>query len=447
MGRASLRAFGKTTRKMGVKMKKYLYGTTSLVGVGLLAGAIPVQAESDRIHLELGGFFHQWQGLVNTDQCQNGGRKSDCLDADIVQVGEIFFNLVGTLDNGIEISGLVELETQQDTDVIDAARVNVSGSFGTFQLGQEDSGRHNWAFDTAAPNEGILINSGWETSFAATSQNTFGLLRPSHSTALDFSDKAPKVTYFTPRTGGFQFAISWTPDTQTKLGGATVVGGDGGSGPGSLQFGTANEALTYTNAIDFGVHYSGEFDGVSVTAQAGFGTVETPDGIAMDQDDSNPNIFQAGLALSKDGFTVAGGWARQSHGLLLGAMTQGAHRHANQAEVDADDDLNAVGELIEGDMSDGRQRTDGHAWTVGAGYATGPWAFSAGYFHGEEEGSIVNEGNDENDFFQVSTSYALSPGLGVNLQYLHIDREADGGPAGGMDSKTDAVMLGVKVGF
>ena len=403
-------------------MKKYLYGTTSLVGVGLLAGASPVQAEPQPIHLELGGFFHQWQGIVNTDHCQKSGRNSDCNDADIIQVGEVYFKIRGELDNGLEIGGRIELETQQDSDVIDAARVDIAGPFGLVQLGQEDSARHNWAFDTAAPNEGILINSGWETSFAATSQNTFGLLRPSHSTALDFSDKAPKVTYFTPRLNGFQFAASWTPDTQTALGSNPVSAGfDSGGGPGSLQFGTANEEETYTNAIDIGAHYSGEFEGVGITAQAGWGTVDTPDQLSnryLGEDDSDPDIYQAGLAVSFEGVTVAGGWARTSQGLLL--------------------DNNGV-----------VQRTDGFAWTIGAGYATGPWAFSAGYLHGEEEGSILNDGDDENDFFQASASYALSPGLGVNLQYLHIEREADdkNGPDGGLDSDTDAVMLGVKVGF
>ena len=129
----------------GAKMKKYLYGTTSLVGVGLLAGASPAQAESQPIHLELGGFFHQWQGIVDTDHCQKGGRKSDCNDADILQVGEIFFKIRGELDNGLEVGGRIELETQQDSDVIDAARVDISGAFGHVQLGQEDSARHNWA--------------------------------------------------------------------------------------------------------------------------------------------------------------------------------------------------------------------------------------------------------------------------------------------------------------
>ena len=408
------------------EMRKYLYETTSLVGVGLLAGAGAAQAEPQPIHLELGGFFHQWQGIVDTDHCQEGGRKSDCLDADIVQVGEVYFKIRGELENGIKVGGRIELETQQDTDVIDAARVDISGPFGHFQLGQEDSARHNWAFDTAAPNEGILINSGWETAFAATSQNSGGLLRPTHSTALDFSDKAPKVTYFTPRVGGFQFAISWTPDTQTDLETSPVGNGSGGS-QGSLRFGTANEEETYTNAVDLGIHYSGEFEGVGITAQAGWGTVDTPDN--LDDADSggstsDPGIYQAGLAVSLSGFTLAGGWARMDHGLVLGGST-------------TDDGLT------------GEQRTDGHAWTIGAGYATGPWAFSAGYLHGEEEGATEVSGNDENDFYQISASYALSPGLGVNLQYLHVDREADQENCGGCgaDSDTDAIMLGVKVGF
>lgn len=432
-------------------MKKYLYGTTSLVGVGLLAGASPVQAESDPIHLELGGFFHQWQGFVDTDVCQDGS--NNCNDFDIVQVGEIFFNIVGKLDNGIEVSGLIELETQQDTDVIDAARANISGAFGTFQLGQEDSARHNWGFDTMAPNEGILINSGWETAFAATSQNTFGLLRPTHSTAVDFSDKAPKVSYFTPRFNGFQFAISWTPDTQTDFG-TNPVGVGGTSGPGSLQFGTANEDLTYTNAIDLGVHYTGEFDGVGITAQAGWGTVSAPDGtdemrmatrdflvgegytlaeaVAIAEDDvDDPDIYQAGLAISFEGFTVAGSWTKVDEGMYL-------------AGTDDEGDFTA-------DSISEVQSTEGSSWTIGAGYTTGPWAFAASYFHGEEEGLLAQEGDDENDFFQISASYALSPGLSVNLQYLHIDREADGDPDdpgnSGTDSETDAVMLGVKVGF
>ena len=415
MGRASLRAFGEITRKMGVKMKKYLYGTTSLVGVGLLAGAIPVQAESDRIHLELGGFFHQWQGIADADVCQGGS--TDCNDFEIVQVGEIFFNMVGKLENGIEISGRVELETQQDTDVIDAARVNISGSFGAFQLGQEDSARHNWAFDTAAPNEGILINSGWETAFAATSQTTFGLLRPSHSTALDFSDKAPKVTYFTPRMGGLQFAISWTPDTQTDVG-TNPIGAGGGGSTGGVRFGTADKNTTYTNAIDLGIHYSGEFHGVGVTAQAGLGTVDTPDGLEGTAYDNDPEIYQAGVAISFENFTVAAGWAEVNDGMQLSAPS-------------------------------GLQSTEGESWTVGAGYSTGPWAVSAGYFHGEEEGSILNSGDDENDFFQVSTSYALSPGLGSQPSVsAHRPRgRRHGTGSGGRDSETDAVMLGVKVGF
>ena len=125
------------------QMKKYLYGTTSLVGVGLLAGTSPVQAEPQPIHLELGGFFHQWQGFVDTDFCFGGGSESDCIDGDIVQVGEVYFKIRGELDNGLEIGGRLELETQQDTDVIDAARVDIAGPFGHFQLGQEDSARHN----------------------------------------------------------------------------------------------------------------------------------------------------------------------------------------------------------------------------------------------------------------------------------------------------------------
>ena len=395
-------------------MRKQLYGTTSLTGAALLASAGMAQAE---MSMGVGGFFHMWTGVVDADVCESGNR-SGCNDAHVLQVGEVHFNMSGTLDNGIEVGGVVELETQGDADYVDAARIDIAGPFGTFQLGQEDSARHNWAFDTAAPNEGVLINSGWETAFAASTQTSAGLLRPNHSTALDFSDKAPKVTYFTPRFNGFQLAATWTPNTQTVAGrpddDGDYVGGYGGDG---AVFGPADERDTYTNALDFGAHFSGEMGGVGVTVQGGYGTVEAPDIAPGD----NPEIYQAGISLSFENFTVAGAWAEVDGGMRFG-----------------------------GEMQDGRlvggASTEGRAYTFGAGYSMGPWAFAAGYLRGEEEGMPGN-GDDTNDIYQISASYALSDGLGVNVQYLRVEREADHADSGGQDNDADAFLLGVKAGF
>ncbi len=282
---------------------------------------------------------------------------------------------------------------------------------------------------------------------------------------MDFSDKAPKLTYFTPRFNGFQFAASWTPDTQANLGSSPF----GASDSGSLRFGTANEENTYTNAIDIAAHYSGEIEGFGITAQAGFGTVDAPDnlkkfkGLAKDEGlreafeahglnvgdlNDDPKIIQTGLAVSWQGLTIAGGWAKVEDGQYL----QGG---------DGDGNI-TIASLVDNDKETGLQtlqNTEGHSWTIGAGYTTGPWAFSAGYLHGREKGNIWTGGSDKNDFFQVSTSYALSPGLSVNLQYARIERETDTKckeisidgygkhDICGKDSDTDAVMLGVKVGF
>jgi predicted porin len=404
------------------EMNKYLYGTTSLVGLGMLAGAGSVQA-ADPVSLSLGGFFHQWQGIVDSEFCfgQPTGTSNDCNSGEIVQVGEIFFNVSGEMDNGITVGGRMELELQQDNDVIDGAWIELGGDFGLFALGQMDSARHNLAFGTAANNEGILINSGWETAFAGTSQSAFGLLRPSHSTALDFSDKAPKLAYFTPRFNGLQFNATWTPNTQHSDNSAAGQPGGSprfGGGAGSLQFGQSDKNSTYTNALDFGVDYSGEMNGVGVYLQAGYGTVDTPDLLdsnAANTDDDDPNIYQAGIALTFGGARAAFGWARETHGIATQSATVASH-----------------------------QRMDGHSYTFGVGYGTGPWAFSAGFLHGEDEGQVNDPGNDENEFIQVSASYAIGPGLSVNAQYLNIDREQDGT---GEDETTDAVFLGVKVGF
>ena len=395
-------------------MKRHLLSTTSLAGAGLLASAGVAQAE---MSMGVGGFFHMWTGIVDADVCESGSR-GGCNDAHVLQVGEVAFNMSGTLDNGIEIGGVVELETQGDGDYVDAARINIAGPFGAFQLGQEDSARHNWAFDTAAPNEGVLINSGWETAFAMSTQTSAGLLRPNHSTALDFSDKAPKVTYFTPRVNGFQLAATWTPNTQSVAGRDDGEGNFvGGYGADGAVFGPADERDTYTNAVDFGAHYTGEMGGVGVTVQGGYGTVEAPDIVSG----SNPEIYQAGVSLSFENFTVAGAWAEVDGGMRFGGVMQD-------------------GKLV------GGASTEGRSYTFGAGYSMGPWAFAAGYLRGEEEGD-PGGGDDTNDIYQVSASYALSDGLGVNVQYLRVERETDGINPDKQDNDADAWLVGVKAGF
>jgi predicted porin len=324
------------------------------------------------------------------------------------------------MDNGITVGGRLELELQQDADVIDGAWIEVGGDFGLFALGQMDSARHNLAFGTAANNEGILINSGWETAFASSIQNSVGLLRPSHSTALDFSDKAPKVAYFTPRFNGLQFNLTWTPNTahtdQANTGG--VGGGTRFGATGTLQFGGTSQDDTYTNAIDIGADFKTDINGMGVYLQTGWGTVRAPDNIdtTTNTDDDNPDIFQAGIALTYGGGRAAFGFARESTGIATNSTTAAT--------------LN---------------RHDGHSYTFGVGYGDGPWAVSAGFLHGEDEGLVSQQGQDENEFIQVSASYALGPGLSVNAQYLNIDRENDSDAED--DDTTDAVFLGVKVGF
>ena len=146
--------------------------------------------------------------------------------------------------------------------------------------------------------------------------------------------------------------------------------------------------------------------GVGVTVQGGYGTVEAPDNVSG----SNPEIYQAGISINFENFTVAGAWAEVDGGMMLDGAS-----------------------------------TEGRAYTFGAGYSMGPWAFAAGYLRGEEEG-VPGNGDDTNDIYQVSASYALSDGLGVNVQYLRVERETDH-IDNGQDNDADAFLVGVKAGF
>lgn len=50
-------------------MRKQLYGTTSLTGAALLASAGMIQT-SEPLSMDVGGYFHTWLGIVDTDHCK-----------------------------------------------------------------------------------------------------------------------------------------------------------------------------------------------------------------------------------------------------------------------------------------------------------------------------------------------------------------------------------------
>ncbi len=379
-------------------MKKILYGTTALAAVGLLAG--PASA-AEPLHMVLGGYYQQYFGYSNADKNSSGATNIN--GTSNFQNAEVYFKMRGELDNGLKIGGRIELEGENSGDQIDQAYLTLSGGFGTLRLGGINSGRYSYGWNTDSPNVGVGINSGWVSTFIPPqSGSTFSFRTTAVSTVIDLTNDNQKITYFTPRFNGFQFTVSWTPDANST----------GGESP----FDLANKNTSYTNAFDFGLSYSGEFNGAGVEVQAGIATANAPN-YASNNGFDDFLSYNGGISVSFQGFTVAGSFARIDEGRALGCTASGC-----------------------------TASTQGTSYSAGIGYSTGPWGFSATYFNGKSEATLANASDAENEFFSVAASYTLGPGIRTSLTVLNasIDGEA-AGPAD--DNQGTAVIWGMHLGF
>ena len=384
-----------TNDSLGDHMKKYLYGTTALAALGLAAGS--VQA-AEPLHYELGGYYNQIFGYVDSD----GARTADTDEAVVYQNAEVYFKMNGELDNGLKIGGRIELEGQNQGDQIDQAYLVLAGGFGSLRIGAINSGRYSYGWNTDAPNVGVPINSGWTSNFVvgagAGGVGVGGAFRsPANSTVLDASNDDQKLTYFTPRFEGFQLTVSWSP----------LASSSGGENTGLVT-----ESTTYTNAWDLGLSYSGGWNDVGVEVTAGVAGANAPSTVeAAGFDDYL--AFNGGVGVGVGGISVAASFANVAEG------------HAQAGNL---------------------QSSEGASFNIGASYSTGPFGFSMTYFNGQEEGIVANAGDVENEYFAVAASYTLGPGLRTHITFLSIDREDDtAGSAGDTDGV--AVAIGINAGF
>jgi hypothetical protein len=396
-------------------MKKYLYGTTALAAVALAAG--PALAEAEPLHMELGGYYTIWYMYADPDKAANGS--SAVGDFTALQNAEVYFKMRGELDNGLKVGGRIELEAESTGDQIDQHYLVLAGGFGEFRLGSINSGRYSYGWNTDAPAVGIGINSGWGSTIINPQNNSGARFRSvGVSTVIDFSNDEAKITYFTPRFNGFQLTASWTP-----RGHRTTSNSVGQGGSTFFFSGPADENLINTNGFDLGLSYSGDFDGVGVEVQAGLATAQ-----ASNQADNAPEIgddpfaYNAGIAVSFSGFTVAGSFAVVDDplGFLCSGVSVGTATCASSNE--------------------------GEAFNVGIGYSTGPWDFSLTYFQGEEEGFTAISGDDENTFVALAASYTLGPGLRLSASFLDLDFDGEA-PGSADDNDGIAVLFGVHAGF
>jgi predicted porin len=377
-------------------MKKVLLGTSAIA----LASAFATTAGAADWDVRVGGYMEQHVAFASSNLDNTTG--DDFSGIDSKQDSEIHFRPTITLDNGLKIGAVIELEGFQNGDQIDESYMFIKGSFGEVLLGSENSAGYKMTY--AAPDVSFIgVNSSSFGSFVPYSGNQGGQNRGSDffratlgSTFLenDANNDAQRITYFTPRFAGFQVGVSYARDANQDS---------------NAQI-NCND--TTCNYFDIGANYLNSFGGfdLGISGRWGIGVND----VAGAQ---NPQVWGAGISLGFAGVTLGGSFAEQNN------------------------------------SSNGLR--DGISYDAGVSYETGPWGFSFVYLHGEnvDNESATNGaalGNDEEtDFFLLAARYKLAKGVAVGAFGGYAQLDEDTGDAGGAGDDVDGFVIGtgIKINF
>jgi hypothetical protein len=211
-------------------MKKSLYLSTAIAAVSALAFSTSSVSAGSKMKIALGGFLTSYVGYAEQDGSFESTNKNPARvgydSINIVTDSEVYFKGSTKLDNGINVSVVMQLETDPsgDNGSIDESYAKFTGGFGDIRIGSTKAAgsvlKHN------APNSGLLsFNGGDVENFII--QPAGSSLSSSQGTNIGGSD-AMKLVYITPKMNGLRVGASYVPST-TSTDAMPATGGTDGT--------------------------------------------------------------------------------------------------------------------------------------------------------------------------------------------------------------------------
>jgi hypothetical protein len=406
-------------------MKKALYGTTALVAAAMVAG----QADAaSGLKLGISGFYRGAIGATFGDSNQFtqlgvGADEGAGLygRSNVAFRQEVRVNFTGstTLDNGITVGVLVGLNAgganQSATNTtarINRAYMDISGKFGQIRFGDANSayasmcvgdpGNVTANFGLNSPNETFSNAGRLKKEASITGGSDLTTYMPTTisgaGTCFGLETRSTKIIYFSPTFGGFNFAVSFTPDHVRSAGGS---GGNGGT------FGVGNPTSSgggFHDILSAGVNFNHDFGGITVAA--GLSGEWALGGKTSNLDSASslsnkPSMYQGGIQV---GF--GGGFAVGASGQYVVNYT-----NAGYGSFRAQNPTTAV---LTGLSS---STDDAYMITVGGSYTMDAISIGLEGLYDRFEVSGL-PGGDAVYYYGVSlnAAYALGPGISLEAQ-------------------------------
>ena len=392
-------------------------GTAFVAAAMLVAGGAMAQDKMKKKMMKpsisVNGYYEAVIGGILDEDL--GAGASDTSALDVRTEGEIHFNGRSTLDSGIKIHVRVELEAMDEHaappdrkgagDPIDEYFVSVSGSFGQIILGGTGG----------APVKMLTgISGSWATSVGETFNFDNNWVPPAHRPPLHYNlqharldtGDIDKVTYISPKFGGFQVGMTYAPS------------GHNSQGWGNDRI-PANSMIH--DGIEGAVKYSGKFGDVGFSVGAGMTAYQGANTTGVGNCVANPGMANGDAVTTKCSPNPA---ADRSDWLVAASLDFGGGFRVSVAHkrVTNDDDATQS------------QLTD-----AGVRYVQGANSFSLVGSVGE-----MDEGEEAHTAVMGSYARALGPGVKLHMNLLWNDTS---NKAGTTENSGIAGITGIKVVF
>ena len=462
-------------------MRKILLGTTAVVSAVMGAAIMAPQASAQEAPtVRIGGFFQAYYGY--TQQSANSSNQGNGLPLNVSGANENIAGASATGGNGGGVAGnniarlgRHDISSDAAVDVIVNGKLASGLTYGAqismSSTGQEgrnitqrraSTGKTTVAIDEmyafiAHPRfgqirfgdeDGVmggLMNSGWVQGFGTGGVHG-GWERFVTRQAQGRTTTAPgglgdnsKIIYMSPQFAGFDFGVSFAPNSGVGMGNGCPT--DGASGycdraiafTGARNFGIAAagpEQVARRNEFQAAVRWRGNLAGVGIAGTVGYiGAGAARDMTSSGQQQrvfSNLNIWQAGLQASYAGFTLGAAYTYGDYNFFWGNSIRG-DRAAEQLVVG--------GQYIAGPI------------TVGANFVTGLFegaskttltdtgtsltpssqvvSRSGGLVNGVVQPGLNTVGNPNGMSGQrrwgmgIGANYRLAPGMDLIAEYVY----------------------------
>ncbi len=385
-------------------MKKYLYGTTALIAAGAVAG--PAMA-NDPVKLGVGGWYIFNVGLVSGDDAV-GEPAANTRDHVFSRWGIIGFSGNSTFDNGLQVGAAFDIKAENNTDHIEDSYIWMEFADFRVQMGARNSASNTMHYQSPTPS---MFGWGFESPvFTFTAPGGNSTLAYT-STYLTTSGDAEKITVFTPRMGGFQLGVSYTPENCQ----AATANCNGLFGLGSIGGPPAENNAGSDTLWDVGMNYVSTVGDVDLAMSFGYtqGEPEAPSTTTGAAGSDDLEAFSTGLRASVNNITVGAAYRQSNDGGFTGTGVVGDFDRTN--------------------------------WSVGARYSTGPWGFGVQYVEMDVEAG-AGAGSDEIEAFEIGGTYDVGPGVQFAFGLQNITM-TDNARAAANENDVSAVFVGTAVFF